>query len=805
MGWSLNWLKPANVKVTADGTVKVLDFGLAKLIAGEALDSAAQGFSRAAATNVPTITSPAMMTGAGTILGTAAYMSPEQARGKFVDKRTDIWAFGCVLYEMLTGRRAFEGDEITDVLARILEREPDFSVLPPTTPPAIGRLLRRSLEKDRKHRLSDAADARLENDEALAMPAPGGSTGPALRTVHAAGWRRAATLTFAVLATGIVSSTVVWLATRGSAPRVSRQTITPSSAAALAVSGFGRDLAISPDGTHVVYVGTNLSQLFVRALDQLEATPITGRGSLRSPFISPDGQWIGFFDVNTSALKKVAISGGPDATVCRIVGNPRGAFWSPDGTIIFATDDSSSGFLQVPADEGEPKVLTTPNRQRGESGHLWPEFLPGGHAVLFTITPTTDPIDNAQVAVFDLPTGTQKILVRGGSNPHYVPSGHLVYGAANTLRAVAFDLTRLEVVGTPVPVLSQVVTQNSGAADFDVALDGTLVYMPGGPQAAAAVTRTLVWVDRQGHEEPLKAPARTYVYPRLSPDGTHLALDVRDRQNDIWIWDLARETLARLTLDPATDRNPAWTPDGRRVVFTSERAGTANLFWQAADGTGPVERLTQSQYSQFASSISPDGTRLLFWENGTTRDLMMLALEKERRVQPPSQSSGEPGCSSTSKVRPLVQTPFVEENGEISPDGRWLAYDSDESGRFEIYMGPFPDVNSGHWQVSPGGGTKPLWARDRQELFHVAPSGALMSVHVDRGATWSAGWPTRLFEGPYFFGDAGNSARTYDVSPDGKRFLMIKPVGGFDQTAAPASLVVVQNWFEELKRLVPRE
>ena len=303
---------------------------------------------------------------------------------------------------------------------------------------------------------------------------------------------------------------------------------------------------------------------------------------------------------------------------------------------------------------GEPTVLTKPDRERGEADHLWPQFLPGGQAVLFTITPTTGGIDASQVAVLDLRTGTQKILVRGGSQAQYVPSGHLVYAAAGTLRAVAFDLNRLEVIGTPIPVLPQVVTLPNGTAEFDVARDGTLVYVPGG--AAAAPARTLVWVDRQGREEAIKAaPARAYASPRLSPDGTRVALDIRDQENDIWVWDFARETLTRVTFDPGLDRAPAWTPDGRRLVFSSQAGGASgSLFWQAADGTGTAERLTQSPSPgtvQFPSAVSPDGTRVVFTRAGTAgpADVMMLTLEKDHRVQP------------------LVQTPFAELNAEISP------------------------------------------------------------------------------------------------------------------------------------------
>ena len=342
------------------------------------------------------------------------------------------------------------------------------------------------------------------------------------------------------------------------------------------------------------------------------------------------------------------------------------------------------------------------------------------------------------------------------------------------------------------------------ATNMSLALDGTLVYATGGAQAAP--TFTLVWVDRQGREEPLKAPPRSYRYPRLSPDGTHVALDLGGQaERDIWIWEFARETLTRLTFDPQVDSHPAWTPDGQRIVFRSTRTGQSNLFWQAADGTGAVERLTENPNNQqFPGSFSPDGTRLVFREEtaATGADLMVLALDAARRPPPPAQGVAGSAGNSTSNARPLVQTTFNELNGEISPDGRWLAYQSDESGRDEIYVRPFPDADRGRWQISTGGGNRPLWARSGRELFYLAPGVAMMSVSVEGGSTFRAGNPARLFEGRYSM-PVTTSGRTYDVSPDGQRFLMIKVGDGPDQTAAPPSIVVVQNWFEELKRLVP--
>ena len=764
-------LKPANIKIREDGTVKVLDFGLAK-----ALDPTSGA-------GVDVMNSPALRvlpTQAGLVLGTAAYMSPEQARGLAVDKRTDIWAFGCVLHEMLTGRTAFPGETVSDTIAAILEREPDWAAIPSDVPASVRTLIRRCLAKDRRQRIRDISVAQFVLDDPASAPPITATIAPRPPL------RRMAIPSSAWLIGVAMSGAAVWFATRATIPppRVSRFLITPPSATAPTVSGFFRDLALTPDGTRLVYVGANGAALFVRALDQLEATPLSGLGAAFGPFVSPDGQWIGVFDgASAAALKKVAITGGPAVILGRPDGATRGASWGADGTIIFATTNVTTGLQRIAATGGAPTVLTRPNRTGGEADHLWPEILPGGQAVLYTITATTGRLDQAQVAVLDLRTGTQTVLIRGGSDARYVSSGHLLYAAAGTLRAVAFDLARLAVVGTSVAVLPQVQTTATGAANVAVAADGTLVYVPGG--VATGARSSLVWVDRQGQETPLPAPPRPYVYPRLSPDGTRLAFFIRDEELDVWLWDLARATLTRVTFDQGLDTYPVWTPDGRQLLLSSERAGGRNLFAQAADGTGAITRLTESPNAQFPTSVSPDGTRLVFTETATTgSDVLQLRLD------------------GTRAVTPLVQTPFSERNGEVSPDGRWLAYEANDSGRFEIYVRPFPDVLRAVWQVSTEGGTRPLWARNSQELFYLTATGALMRVGVTRGPTWAAAAPTRLFEGRYGAA-AFHFGRTYDVSPDGRRFLMVKDSAAGDPNATPASMVVVLNWFEELKQRVP--
>ena len=545
-------LKPANIKVTPDGVVKVLDFGLAKLT--ETAHAPASDLSLS-----PTITSPAMMTGVGMLLGTAAYMSPEQAKGRPADKRSDIWAFGCVLYEMLTGKRAFDGEDMADVLGAVARLDPNWEALSSDVPQSIRTLLQGCLVKDRRKRIADIAAALFVLDHQTGLTAAG--TASAAPLPRRPLWRRVAALTAGALVVAAVAGAAVWFAMRPAdpvPPRVSRLPLAPSGAAALTINGTDRDLAITPDGSRVVYVGNRGTQLFVRALDALEPVAVF-TGAPRGPFVSPDGQWIGFVDGNT-ALKKVAVTGGPAVTLATLDGLSRGATWGPDDTIIVATNNPATGLQRVAAAGGPTTVLTRPDRAQGEADHLWPEMLPGGRAVLFTITALTGGLDAAQVAVLDLQTGTRTVLVRGGSHAHYVPSGHLVYAAAGTLRAVPFDLARLETRGTPVPVVPEVVTTGGGGVDAVVAGDGTLAYVSGGGGGGAQ--RTLVWVDRQGHETPIPAPPRAYIYPRLSPDGTRVAVYAADQENDIWVWDLGRTTLTRATFDPGFDRLPG--VDARR-------------------------------------------------------------------------------------------------------------------------------------------------------------------------------------------------------------------------------------------------
>ena len=498
------------------------------------------------------------------------------------------------------------------------------------------------------------------------------------------------------------------------------------------------------------------------------------------------------------------VAGGPIITLGPVMGGSLGASWADDNTIVFATDDPGTGLWRVSADGGEPAVLTRPDAAQQESDHAFPSVLPGGRGVLFTIT-AAGRADNAQVAILDLRTGRRKTLVRGGGQAEYIEpsrgSGqvsfadpgqgeYLIYAAAGTLRAIRFDPVRLEVLGDPVTVVQDILTKSSSGANYAVSRQGTLVYVPGA--VGEMPLRSLVWVDRKGHEEPITAPLRAYGPPRLSPDGTRVAVPIADRgDTEIWILDLARETPRRLTFSPGVDGMPLWSPDGRRIIYMSARAGVPNLYSQAVDGGGTVDRLTTSANPQWPTSITRDGARLFGFEARPKIARQIILLDLMDPTRP---------AVSPSREEPPVQGLFRGNFAEISPDGRYLAYQSDESGRMEVHVRPFPQVDSDRWQISTGGGTRPAWARSGRELFFLDESGALTVVPVrTSGPTFIAGHPAKVFDTAYV---EPNPARHYDVSPDGQRFLMVKDAAARDPNVTPASMVVVEHWFEELKSRV---
>jgi serine/threonine protein kinase len=753
-------LKPQNVKLRADGNVKLLDFGLAKVLSPFA----------GAGPDASTIVAPA----GGAVAGTPRYMSPEQARGIAIDKRTDIWAFGCLLYEMLAGRPAFSGEHASDLVAAIIEREPDFSALPRSTPIALRRLLRRCLEKDPRRRLRDIGDASLELTEFQAGR-PDGTE----RLPRDASARRVTNLSLAAgLAALLAAGAAWWFASDSGHPPVNRRVVrflvsTGPDSSSLAME---QTLAMAPDGSKFAYMSGR--GLEVRALDQvagrlLVRTTDPGSGA---PFFSPDGRWVGFTDGQT--LKKVPVEGG---TPTKIVETAPAAIASWSGDEIFF--GSMSGLFRVPAAGG--RVERVPIALGPSEQALYPQLLPDGRTLIVTIgasrTNTPGGLANAPgayVDAVDLPTGARRTLVRGGGRAVYVPTGHLLYASGESLHAVPFDVQKLELRGEPALVATQVLQ-----ADFAVSTEGTLAFVRG-----AARRHALAWVDRDGKEELLDAPPFDYKYPRLSPDGRRIALDAYSQSGrDMWIWDLTRKTLERFTPDPAGNALLAWDRDGEHLVFGSDRSGVANLFIQASDGSGEPQRLLESDRHQQPMSFAPDG-RLIYSVDvpGRGRDVHALSMDGSDRVEP------------------ILHSAANDLWAEVSPDGRWIAYDSDESGQMEVYVRQYPDAyGGGRWQVSSGGGRQPLWSRDGREIFYRDYSGAMLAVPVAASGTFAAGPAVKLFSNPDYVGaGAQGSGRTYDLSRDGDRFLMIKQLPGDGENER--SLVVVLNWFAELERLAPQ-
>jgi len=612
-------LKPANIKLRPDGTVKVLDFGLAKALA----PAVAQG---AAATVSPTITTPAM-TGVGVILGTAAYMSPEQAKGREADKRSDIWAFGCVLHEMLTGKRAFDGEDVSDTLANVLKSAPDWSALPAATPAAIHRLLRRCLDKDRTRRLHDIADARLEIDDVLANPVDGPMP---VRETRADRRIYARVLPWAVaaaLGAGIgIGLRAPW---RSVAPAsATRLETTLGADVSLAALQNSSAIALSPDGRTLAFAGQTspsaASQLYVRRLDQLQATALAGTDGAFGPFFSPDGQWVAFFA--NGRLKKVAVTGGV-FTLCDAP-NGRGGSWADDGTITFRPTNTQGGLLRVSSAGGTPEPATSPSQ--GELGHRFPQVLPGGKAVLYETSAVINGYDDATIYAQPLPSGERRLLLRHAYYAQYVGSGHLVFIRDGALFAARFDVDRLELTGEPAPVIEDIASFDStGVAQFAVSATGTFAYVPG--QTVANGAAPIVWMDRVGKTAPLRAQLSNWSNPAFAPNGRSLAFDINDgRQSDVWLYEWERDTLSRLTFDPAAAGWPLWTPDGQRIAFASSRSDkkTLNIYWQRSDGAGDAQRLTESTSLQIPASWHPSGKFLAFIEvSRACCQIMILPIE----------------------------------------------------------------------------------------------------------------------------------------------------------------------------------
>jgi serine/threonine-protein kinase len=769
-------LKPANVKIKPDGTVKVLDFGLAAI-----LQNTTSGATDPA--NSPTLTIGATQVGA--IMGTAGYMSPEQAVGKPVDRRADIWSFGVVLFEMLTGERLFTGETASHILADVIKGEIDFGKLPSSTPGAIRNLLKRCLDRDVKNRLQWIGEARVaisraENEPETATSAPSRSR---FRSI---GW-----ITAAVLA--VIASAALWGLWRATQPiekPLVRLDVDLGSDISLPPP-FSTPLStvvISPDGTRLAFVASSAGgtpRLFTRRLDQPKATELPGTTGAGGPCFSPDGQWIGFYA--SGKFNKISVEGSAVVPLVDVVGFPGGATWQEDGNIVLggivSAGVGSGGLGRISSGGGAPTKVTEAN---AELGHVLPQSLPGGKALLFVAYPMLS-ANQAHIDVITLADGHRKTLVPGATSARYLPtssgSGHLVYTNKGTLFAVPFNLDRLETRGTAVPVLDDLAYQApSGSAHFDVSRSGTLVYRKGSGTTASMTT--IQWLtpagDAVGKKETLRGKPGIYESPSFSPDGTRLALTVTEQGNqDVWVYDQRRDAMTRLTAGGGTYTAAIWSPDSRYVFFGSLTSG---MFRTRADGAGQPQPLTRSKTAQIPWSVAPDGKRLAYFEIGPRPQLWTVPLEEAN------------GQMQAGKPEQFLKSQFADLDPEFSPDGKWLAYVSNATGSNEVYVRAFPDAG-GQWQISNNGGTQAVWSRNGHDLLYQSGDQIMAVSYTLKGDSFVPDkprvWLAKL---------GGNE---WDLAPDGKRVAVVMPVGTPEAPKQDHEVVFLENFFDYLRRRVP--